>query len=92
MVEILIRNLFFFEVSCRWCSFRIRLAYSHSEISFVGRNEGVNGDIRYSDIVAKTRVNFVSKFNFFCSSSRDPSDYMRFIPLKCHLFSVKRGK
>lgn len=69
-----------------------RLAYSHSEISFVGRNEGVNGDIRYSDIVAKTRVNFVSKFNFFCSSSRDPSDYMRFIPLKCHLFSVKRGK
>ena len=37
-----------------------RLAYSHSEISFVGKNEGVNGDIRYSDIVAKTRVNFVS--------------------------------
>lgn len=37
-----------------------RLAYSHSEISFVRRNEGVNGDIRYSDIVAKTRVNFVS--------------------------------
>lgn len=81
---------FFFEVFVNGA--RIRLAYSHSKISFVGKNEGVNGDIRYSDIVAKTRVNFVSKFNFFCSSSRDPSDYMRFIPLKCHLFSVKRGK
>lgn len=60
MVEILILFFFFFEVSCRWCSSRIPLAYSHSEISFVRRNEGVNGDIRYSDIVAKTRVNFVS--------------------------------
>lgn len=74
-------------VSCRSCSL-----IPNSEISLI-RNEtvaeGVNEDIRYSDIVETfedtCELCFEFRgFDFFCPSSRDPGDYTRFIPLKCH--------
>lgn len=70
----------------RW----IYLAYSHSEIrSFkmkvVERSEWIS--LKRSN----TRVNSF-EFGFFCSSSRDPSDYAVHSFVKRHRVPVKRRK
>lgn len=75
------------EVSCRSCSLIPIQKFLLFEMKIVA--EGVNEDIRYSDIVETfedtCELCFEFRgFDFFCPSSRDPGDYTRFIPLKCH--------
>lgn len=74
-------------VSCRSCSLIPIQKFLSFEMKVVA--EGVNEDIRYSDIVETfedtCELCFEFRgFDFFCPSSRDPGDYTRFIPLKCH--------
>lgn len=75
------------EVSYRSCSLIPIQKFLLFEMKIVA--EGVNEDIRYSDIVETfedtCELCFEFRgFDFFCPSSRDPGDYTRFIPLKCH--------